>query len=61
LEEVVVVAVVEAQVESPGLQVFLEQWAAAMVGLVPGSPPSYSVVSQAVGLAVVAAPAVVPS
>ena len=59
LEEVAVGAVVEVQVVSLALPVFLEQWAAVMVGLVLGSLPSYSVVSQAVGLAVVAAPAVV--
>jgi len=59
LEEVAVGAVVEVQVVSLALPVFLEQWAAVMVGLVLESPPSYSVVSQAVGLAVVAAPAVV--
>ena len=59
LEEVAVGAVVEVQVVLLALPVFQEQWAAATVGLVLESPPSYSVVSRAVGLAVVAAPAVV--
>ena len=54
--EVAVGAVVEVQVVLLALPVFQEQWAAATVGLVLESPPSYSVVSQAV----VAAPAVVP-
>ena len=54
--EVAVDAVVEVQVVLLALPVFQEQWAAATVGLVLESPPSYSVVSQAV----VAAPAVVP-
>ena len=58
LEEVAVDAVVEVQVVSLALPVFQEQWAAAMVGLALGSPPFYSVASQAVELAVPAAPAV---
>lgn len=60
-EEVAVVAVEEVQAVSLALPVFQEQLAAAMVDLVLESPPSYSVVSQVVGLAVVAAPAAVPS
>ena len=60
-EEEAGVAVVEVQVVLLALPVFQEQWAAATVGLVRESPPSYSVVSQAVGLAVAAAPAAAPS
>ena len=59
-EEVAVVAVEEVQVELLALPVFQERWEVVMVDLVLGSPPSYSVASQAVALAVVvAAPAVV--
>lgn len=60
-EEVAVVAVVGVLVVSLALPVFQEQLAAEMVDLVLESPPSYSVVSQAAGLAVAAVPAAAPS